>query len=106
MKHLKRRPPRFSLFGGYWRMALEAQRDRTAKKTIECIEVKQENEKLWEIVYKQRIAIEALREGHTKDMAELTASLSKAHQQLAAAEADRDRYRDALKRTFPKEAAV
>lgn len=106
MKHMKKRPPRFSPFAGYWRAALDRQRDRLIKKTLEVIELKRENEELWDIIYKQRIALEALRKGHAQDMAEMTESLRKTHEILSAAETDRDRYREALRRAFPKEAAA
>ena len=106
MKHLKRKPPRFSLFAGYWRAALDRQRDKCIRKTMEVIELKRENEELWDIIYKQRIALDALQKGHAADMAEMSESLRRAHENLSAAEKDRDRCREALRRAFPKEAAV
>ncbi len=96
----------FSLFTGHRRAALKYEREQRLDKIKECIALKNENDKLFELTVKQRVALDALREGHAKDMAEMTESLRRAHAQLAAAEAERDRYKAALRRVFPREAAV
>lgn len=101
MKHAKRKAPRLGFFASHWRRALDYQRERNIKKTLECIQIKKENDELWDVVCKQRLALDALQKGHEKDMAEMSESLRKTHVMLAAAEADRDRYRDALRRAFP-----
>ena len=76
------------------------------KKIEECMALKDENDKLFELTVKQRMALEALQKGHAQDMAEMTESLRRAHAQLVAAEAERDRYKEALRRAFPKEASA
>lgn len=104
MKHMEKKSHKFSLFESAKSRALEYERTQRIKKIKECMALKDENEKLWDMTVKQRMAISAIKEAHAKDMAEMTESLRKAHAQLAAAEAERDRYREALRRTFPKEA--
>lgn len=95
-----------SVFASGRNTALEYEREKRLGKIKECITLKEENEKLFELTVKQRIALDALREGHAKDMAEMTESLRRAYTRLAEVEAERDRYKAALRRAFPKEAAV
>lgn len=80
--------------------------DAKSKKTQECIILKDENEKLWDIACKQRIALDALQRGHAKDMAEMSKALKATHEKLAQVEAERDRYREALRRAFPGKEAT
>ena len=94
-----------SIFTSARHRAFQYEQEQRLRKIKECIALKDENEKLFDLTVKQRMALEALQKGHAKDMAEMTESLRLAHVQLAAVEAERDRYRDALRRAFPKEAA-
>ena len=75
--------------------------DAKYKKTQECIMLKDENEKLWDMVCKQRLALDAMQKGHAKDMAEMAKALKATHEKLAQVEAERDRYKEALRRAFP-----
>lgn len=84
--------------------AFQYEQEQRLRKIAECMALKEENEKLWDLTVKQRVALDALRKGHAQDMAEMTESLRRVHVQLAAAEAERDRYKEALRRAFPKEA--
>lgn len=94
-----------SIFTSARHRAFLYEQEMRLKKIKECMVLKDENEKLFDLTVKQRMALEALQKGHAKDMAEMTESLRRAHVQLAAVEAERDRYREALRRAFPKEAA-
>ena len=100
MKHMKSDPLR-SLFTSARARALSYEREQRHRKVLECMTLKEENDKLWELAMKQRVALEALQKGHAQDMAEMTESLRVAHARLAAAESERDRYREALRRAFP-----
>ena len=102
MKHGRKKRNFLDLFVPHRVRALEYEHDRRLEKIRECMVLKDENEKLWDMAVKQRIALDALQKGHAQDMAEMTESLRKAHEKLAAAEAERDRYKDALRRAFPK----
>ena len=102
MKHRRRKSDIIEFLTPRRIRALNYERDLRVEKIRECIALKDENEKLWEVSVKQRIAIDALQEGHAKDMAEMTKALKKAHEKICALEAERDRYKDALRRAFPK----
>ena len=106
MKHGSKKKRFLDFFVPHRVRALEYEQDRRLEKIRECMVLKDENEKLWDMAVKQRIALEALQKGHAHDMAEMTESLRKAHEKLAAAEAERDRYKDALRRAFPKEVSA
>lgn len=103
MKHLAKK--NWSLFVPARIRALNYERELRLDKIKECSFLKEENAKLFDLVVKQRMALETMKEGHAKDMAEMTESLRKAHAKLSAVEAERDRYRDALRRAFPKKEA-
>ena len=75
--------------------------DAKYKKTQECIMLKDENEKLRDMACKQRIALDAMQTGHAKEMAEMAKALKATHAKLAQVEAERDRYKEALRRAFP-----
>lgn len=105
MKHLRKKNILVDLFTPRRVIALEYERDRRVQKTRECILLKEENQKLWEISVKQRLALDALQQGHEKDMEEMASALKKAHEKIARVEAERERYKNALRRAFPKEAS-
>lgn len=94
---------RIHLFTSARARALNYEREQRLAKVKECMTLKDENEKLWDMTVKQRAALEALQKGHAQDMAEMAESLRKVYGKLAAVEAERDRYKDALRRSFPKE---
>ncbi len=94
--------PILPVFASGRNTALEYEREKRLIKTKECMVLKDENEKLFELTMKQRAALDALQEGHAKDMAEMTESLRRAYSRLAEVEAERDRYKAALRRAFPK----
>lgn len=98
MRHKK---PRLGWFASPIRRALDYERDLHVKKILECMDVKEENEKLWDLCQKQRIAIAAFRQEHAEEMEKMNTSLSEARAQLASVTAERDRYRNALRRLFP-----
>lgn len=98
MKHMGKAKA-FCFFGR--NRALDYEREQRLGKIKECMELKDENEKLWDMAVKQRLALEALREGHAKDMAEMVNALKSAAEKLAQVEAERDRYKAALRRAFP-----
>lgn len=106
MKHLAKKNFLADLLTPRRVLALEYERDRRIEKTRECMLLKEENEKLWDISVKQRMALDALQKGHEKDMEEMTAALQKAHEKLSRVEAERDRYKNALRRAFPKEVSA
>ena len=81
--------------------ALSYERDKRLEKVKECLTLKDENEKLWDMACKQRIALDAMQKGHAKDMAEMAKALKATHEKLAQVEAERDRYKEALRRAFP-----
>lgn len=105
MKHMEKKKSLLHLFVPRRVVALEYERDRRIEKTKECILLKEENQKLWEISVKQRLALDALQQGHEKDMEEMSSALKKAHEKIARVEAERERYKNALRRAFPKEAS-
>lgn len=92
----------FNLFLSKKSRALRYEREAHYAKVKECIALKTENDELWDLSQKQRLALDALRQGHAQDMAEMSESLRRAHALLAEAEAERDRYKEALRRAFPK----
>ena len=106
MKHMEKKTSLMNLFIPRRVVALEYERDRRIEKIRECILLKEENEKLWEISVKQRLALDALQKGHEKDMEEMLNALKKAQEKIARTEAERDRYKNALRRAFPKEASA
>ena len=91
----------FNLFASKKSRALRYEREAHYAKVKECMVLKAENDELWELSQMQRLALDAIRQGHAQDMAEMTESLRRAHAQLAAADAERDRYKEALRRAFP-----
>ena len=106
MKHMKDKKKRLGLFRRARNVSSAYEREKRLAKVKECMELKDENEKLWDMAVKQRIALDALQRGHAADMAEMTEALRIAHEKLAAAEAEKNRYREALKRAFPKGATT
>ena len=105
MKHMKENKKRPGFFASARHVAVAYEREKRLAKVKECMELKDENEKLWDMAVKQRIALDALQRGHAQDMAEMTESLRVAHEKIAALEAEKNRYREALRRAFPKGAA-
>ncbi|MGX8703146.1 MAG: hypothetical protein ACSW8H_01705 [bacterium] len=105
MRHIGRKPDIIDFFIPRRIKALDHERELRLDKARECEILRYENSELFELYTKQRIALDALQRGHAKDMAEMTESLRKAHTKLAEVEAERDRYRDALRRAFPKKEA-
>lgn len=105
MKHMKRKPDIIDFFIPRRVKALNYERELRLDKIKECSFLAEENAQLFELTVKQRLALDALQKGHEKDMAEMTESLRKAHARIEAVEAERDRYRDALRRAFPAKGA-
>ena len=105
MRHIGRKPDIIDFFIPRRVKALNYERELRLDKIKECSFLKEENAQLFELTVKQRLALNALQKGHEKDMAEMTESLRKARARLAEVEAERDRYRDALRRAFPKKEA-
>lgn len=101
MKHMKKKRDLLDLFTPHRVRALNYEIERRVEKTRECMVLKDENEKLWEIAQKQRLALDAMQKGHAKDMAEMASALKATHEKLAQVEAERDRYKAALRRAFP-----
>ncbi len=93
--------PRLGYFASHTARALDYQRELYHNKILECIAVKRENQALRDTIVKQRIALEAFNAAHTEDVAEMNASIRNLCIRLSEVTAERDRYRDALRRVFP-----
>ena len=89
------------MFGWQLRASLDRERDLRVKKIMECRVLRDENTELWDTVMKQRIALDALQSARMEDRAEMAREIQTIRAQLYAAEAERDRYREALRRAFP-----
>lgn len=101
MKHMTRKKNIVDFFIPWYIHALDRERDKHTEKLRQCIALTDENEKLFDTVCKQRLAIRAIKEEHEKEMAKLAESLEKANEKIAKVTAERDRYRAALARAFP-----
>lgn len=89
------------MFGWQLRASLDRERDLRIKKIKECRVLSDENAELWDTVMKQRIALDALQSARMEDRAEMAREIQTIRAQLYAVEAERDRYREALRRAFP-----
>lgn len=89
------------MFGSKLRASLDHERDLRIKKIKECRVLKDENAELWDTVVKQRIALDALQSARMEDSAKMAREIQTVRAQLYAVEAERDRYREALRRAFP-----
>lgn len=97
---------RLGFFATHRARTLDYERELRYAKIKECLQLKDENDKLWDMAVKQRVALDTMQRGYTAEIDKLMAALTVAAEKVAAAEAERDRYREALRRAFPKEAAV
>lgn len=97
---------RLGFFASSRARALNYERELRYAKIKECLELKDENDKLWDMAVKQRVALDTMQKSYMAEIDKLLAALKSSTEKVAAAEAERDRYREALRRAFPKEAAV
>lgn len=106
MKITTHKRPRLGYFASHTARALDYERELHHNKVMECITVKRENQALRDTIVKQRIALDALNSAHSEDMADAVAILRDLRVRLSEVTAERDRYRDALRRVFPSGAAT
>ena len=96
--------PRCGFFAGHKTRALDYQMELYRDKVVECISVKRENDALRETVVKQRMALDALNEAHRADTRRMTDQVAALRHQVDVLTQERNRYRSALRRTFPSQA--
>lgn len=98
---MKLQKPRCGWFASHRARALDYQLERYHDKVVECSQVKKENIALRETVVAQRIALDALNEAHRQDSKIMEEQMATLQRQVSAITAERDRYRSALRRSFP-----
>ena len=98
---MKLQKPRCGWFASHTARALDYERELHHNKIMECIDIRRENEALRETVVKQRLALDALNEAHRHDAKVMEDQMAALRYQVSVISAERDRYRSALRRSFP-----